>query len=125
MQESNGNIRFLSVISYIGVLFVVGHFALERDNPDLRFHTYQGGVLCGCFMGLYAADLVVWMLLSVVPPLQMDITMLLTIGISVAYLMLMVMGIKWAWNFEQKLLPFIGKVSIRLRMYLDSRRNNR
>ena len=52
MNESDGNIKFLSAISYIGVLFVIGHFAVEKNNPDLRFHTFQGGILFVFFVFL-------------------------------------------------------------------------
>ena len=50
MEHNNSNIRFLSSISYLGILFVIGHFAVEKDNPDLRFHTFQGGVLFTFFI---------------------------------------------------------------------------
>ena len=43
MNEDNTNIKFLSALSYISVLFLVGHFAVEKNNPDLRFHKYRAG----------------------------------------------------------------------------------
>ena len=63
MKENNDNIKFLSAISYIFVFFIVGHFAVERDNPDLRFHKYQGAVLFGTFGCLYLADLIICLIL--------------------------------------------------------------
>ena len=117
--EDNGNIRFLSAISYIGVLFVIGHFAVEKNNPDLRFHTFQGVVLFVFFALLYSADMLICMLLSVIPELQVIVSLLLTLAISVPYLMLVVMGIVSAVKFEQKLLPFVGTIAVALRNKLD------
>lgn len=120
MDENNSNIRFLSAISYIGVLFVIGRFAVEKDNPDLRFHTYQGGVLFGVFIGLYLSDLLLYLIMSFAPALQIVLTLLLTVAISVAYLVLIVMGMASAIKFEQRLLPWIGEIAVTLRDRIDN-----
>ena len=120
MNENNGNIKFLSAISYIGVLFVIGHFAVEKNNPDLRFHTFQGGILFAFFVLLYFIDFLIYLFLSVVPALQIIVVLLLSIGISVAYVMLMVMGIVNALKFKQGLLPFVGKAAVALRVAIDN-----
>lgn len=119
MEDSNGNIRFLSVISYIGVLFVIGHFAVEKNNPDLRFHTFQGGILFAVFGVLYFLDFLLYLLLSFIPEVQLILCFLLTIAVSVAYIMLAVMGMINAFQFRQKLLPFVGSISVTLRTKLD------
>ena len=120
MNENNGNIKFLSAISYIGVLFVIGHFAVEKNNPDLRFHTFQGGTLFVFFSLFYFADFLIYLLLSAVPALQTVVVLLLSVGISVAYVMLMAMGIIYALKFQQRLLPFVGKTAVALRVALDN-----
>ncbi len=120
MNEDNGNIRFLSAISYIGVLFVIGHFSVEKDNPDLRFHTFQGGILFAFFVLLYFIDFLIYLLLTAIPALQTVIVLLLSVGISVAYIMLTVMGIVYAVKFQQRLLPFVGKTAVALRVALDN-----
>lgn len=120
MDENNSNIRFLSTISYIGVLFVIGRFAVEKDNPDLRFHTYQGGILFAAFTGLYLSDLLLYFIMSFAPALQTVITLLLTVAISVAYLILMIMGIASAIKFEQRLLPWVGEIAVALRDKIDN-----
>ena len=120
MNEDNGNIRFLSAISYIGVLFVIGHFSVEKDNPDLRFHTFQGGILFAFFVLLYFIDFLIYLLLTAIPALQTVIVLLLSVGISVAYIMITVMGIVYAVKFQQRLLPFVGKTAVALRVALDN-----
>ncbi|MBQ8133814.1 MAG: hypothetical protein IJ192_05360 [Clostridia bacterium] len=121
MEENNGNIRFLSAVSYIGVLFVIGHFAVEKDNPDLRFHTFQGGVLFAFFVAMYFMDFLLYLALSFAPALQLILTLLLSVGISMAYILLMGMGIYYGAKCQQKLLPYVGKVSVLLRTKLDER----
>ena len=124
MEENNGNIRFLSAISYIGILFVIGHFAVEKNNPDLRFHTYQGGMLFLFFSVLYFADFLIYLLLGFIPAFQTVISVLLTVGISVAYIMLAALGISYALSFKQRFLPFVGAAAMVLRRRLDSRRKD-
>ncbi len=122
LKEENENIRFLSVISYISVLFVVGHFSVEKNNPDLRFHKYQGGVLFGVFSVLYLLDGIILLLLSFSSALQLMIGVILTGAILIANIFLMVFGIQSAVHFEQKLLPFIGPLALTLRTNMDKRR---
>lgn len=122
MSENNDNVRFLSAIAYLPALFVVGHFAVERDNPDLRFHKYQGGVLCGTFAALYLLDVLIILLLSFSSGLQSIFGFLLTASITLGYLLMMGFGISSALQFRQKQLPFIGFFAVRLRETMDSRR---
>lgn len=115
MNENNQNIRFLSAISYIGVLFVIGHFAVERSNPDLRFHKYQGGVLFCVFGLLYMMNALLSFLLSFIPPIQIILSFLISIAITVSYILLTIMGIVSAVKFEQNVLPVVGKMAVMLR----------
>lgn len=123
MKEENDNVRFLSVISYIFVFFIVGHFAVEKNNPDLRFHKYQGGVLFGVFAVLYLADFLLCILLSFSSGLQMMFGFLLTAAITLAYVFLIAFGISSALKFEQKQLPFVGFFAVRLRESMDNRKH--
>ncbi len=123
MNEDNGNIRFLSAISYIGVLFLVGHFAVEKNNPDLRFHKYQGGVLFSFFALLYLFDLLVCLLFSFSSGIQGILSFILTTSISLAYLFMVIIGISSAIKFEQRQLPFIGFYAVKLRESMDSRQH--
>lgn len=120
IDENNGNIRFLSAISYVGVLFIIGHFAVEKDNPDLRFHTYQGGVLFCVFTVFYLSDVLLYFILTFAPALQIILTLLLTVAVSTAYITLAVMGIMSALKFKQRLLPFVGNIAVMLRDNIDT-----
>ena len=122
MNEENGNIRFLSAISYLGVLFLVGHFAVERDNPDLRFHKYQGGLLCLSFSFLYLTDMLICLLFSFSPQLQAIVSFIITSAVTVAYGFMIYFGVSSAVKFRQRQLPFIGFYAVRLREIMDSRR---
>lgn len=122
MNEDNTNVRFLSAISYIGVLFLIGHFAVEKNNPDLRFHKYQGGVLFAVFSFLYLTDLLLCLVLSFFPPMQGIVAFVFTAAISLAYIMMMAFGISSAVHFRQKQLPFIGFYAVKLRERFDSRK---
>ncbi len=119
MNENNQNIRFLSAISYIAVFFVIGHFAVERNNPDLRFHKYQGGVLFCIFALLYMMNALLSFLLSFIPPLQIILCFLIYLALTVAYLFLVVLGIRSALKFQQTILPFVGNIAVSLRTKVD------
>lgn len=122
MSENNDNVRFLSAIAYLPMLFVVGHFAVEKDNPDLRFHKYQGGVLCGTFAVLYLLDVLLILLLSFSAGLQSIFGFIVTAAITLGYVFLIWFGISAALHFRQKQLPFIGFFAVRLRETMDSHR---
>ena len=122
MNENNDNIRFLSVLSYLPFGFVVGHFAVEKDNPDLRFHKFQGCVLFGTFACFYLLIGLVVLLLSFSDGLQSIFGFVLTAAVTLAYLLLIGFGISSAWRFQQKQLPFIGFLSVRLREMMDAKR---
>ncbi len=121
-NEHNDNVKFLSALSYISVLFIVGHFAVEKDNPDLRFHKYQGAVLFGTFSVLYILELLIILILSFVPPVQTILGFVLTAAITLAYIMMIVFGVSSALKFEQKQLPFVGFYAVKLREMMDSKR---
>ncbi len=120
MKEENSNIRFLSAISYIGVLFVVGHFSAERENPDVRFHKYQGFVMFVMFSTLYCIDGLLFGMLGFSPEIQEIVTLPVTLAVSAAYVFLTVKGVMSALQFKQTVLPFsIGFAAVRLRETID------
>ena len=122
MDEENANIRFLSAISYIGVLFIVGRFSVEKNNPDVRFHQYQGMVLWIVFTVMYLADGLLFAALSFSAPVQAIVTFLTTLAVGVAHVYLCAVGIRSALRFQQTVLPFsIGLMAVKLRETIDRR----
>ena len=55
------NVKLLSILAYIGPLFLMGKLSVEKDEPHVKFHTHQGAILF-CFV---AGAYVVTSLLSV------------------------------------------------------------
>lgn len=43
--NENDNEKIYRVLSYIGLLWLVGLFVKEKDNKDVRFHVGQGMIL--------------------------------------------------------------------------------
>ena len=39
------NAKLLSILAYIGPLFIMGKVAVEKDEPGVKFHCRQGGIL--------------------------------------------------------------------------------
>lgn len=45
MNNNNSTVKLITILDYIGILFVLGFF-VEKDNEDVKFHTNQGIILC-------------------------------------------------------------------------------
>ena len=35
------NVKLLSILAYIGPLFLMGKLSVEKDEPHVKFHTHQ------------------------------------------------------------------------------------
>ena len=44
--SSNDNTKVFKVLSYFGLLFLIGMFVKEKDDKSVRFHVGQGMILC-------------------------------------------------------------------------------
>lgn len=44
MSENNGTAKVICILDYVGILFLLGLF-VEKDNPNVKFHTNQGLIL--------------------------------------------------------------------------------
>ena len=38
------NVKLLSILAYIGPLFLMGKLSVEKDEPHVKFHTHQGAI---------------------------------------------------------------------------------
>lgn len=103
------NVKLFCVLSYLGPFFVIGYFAYEHDEPKVHYHVRQGAVLFASVVAWVLIALLVSWALSFYPPAKEIISLLLAVGIVVAWFMLTAVGIANAVRGENKPLPFIGE----------------
>ena len=84
------------ILAYLGLLALVP-LLTEKDDPEVQWHAKHGLVLCVAFFGvsmmLFVASSVIWPLWLLQPPL------------SLAYLVVVVLGILKATNGQRLVLP--------------------
>ena len=111
--------KIYKILSYIGVLWLVGLFVPDvKDDPDVKFHVGQGiiltiagyglNIIIGIIQGIIGAIIGLTELYT----LSLIISILFGIlswGVSIASLVLMIIGIINANDNKQKQLPVIGK----------------
>ena len=100
MQSDSNAVRVITILDYIGPLFLLGLF-IEKDNEDVRFHTNQGLIL---FLLGVAAGIVG----GIVSTLLGLVGSLLSGLLSLACLVLAILGIINAVNGQRRPLPVIG-----------------
>lgn len=105
------NVRLLSVLSYIGPLFIMGRVAVEKEDPEVEFHSRQGGILFVCTSVAYLLTALLCFFLSSLPAIAEILGFLLYVGISVAGLLLSLMGIASAVKKQMRPLPFIQDIN--------------
>ena len=102
------NVKLLSVLAYIGPLFLMGKLSVEKDEPNVKFHTHQGALLFGFVVAAYVITALLCWLLSSFPAVEEILQLLLYVGITVAWMIMVLMGIISALRKQQRPLPFIG-----------------
>lgn len=98
-QSSNPNAKLFAVLSYLGILWIVGLLA-AKDDPFVRFHVNQGLVL---------------FLLNIVLSIIMAIPVVGLIVALVGYIFTMVcfvLGILHSVKEEMVPLPLIGGITL-------------
>ena len=114
-QCNSTNIKLLSVLFYVGPLFLTARFSVEYKEPHVKFHVKQGGILF-CFVVLcYLLTFFLSMALSALPAVEEIVSLLLLVGTTVAWVILTVMGISGALKGQQRLLPIIGTIDKRIK----------
>ena len=104
------NVKLLSILSYIGPLFIIGRFSVEYDDKSLRFHVKQGESLFILVSALYIIASILVFCLGFAPALTETIEFLSFVGITVFWIILLIMGISGAAKGSQKELPMVGIV---------------
>src|SRR5690606_7457861 len=91
-----------SILSYLGILWLVAFFAGKEERNDLsRYHLKQG---LGLFIIAVVFNIAVGIVLMILPSLATILSLC-----SIVFLILMVLGIITAANEVKKPLPVIGK----------------
>lgn len=112
LKYNKVNIKLLSALSYIGPLFLIGRFSLEKDSDQLKFHNKQGELL---FLLMIVINIVVACVSFILCQFLREsfeiIIFLIFIGISAAWLVLTIMGICGALKGTKICLPFICDIT--------------
>lgn len=102
------NVKFLSVISYIGPLFIIGKFSFEKNCEQVKFHTKQGEVLFYTMFFLSIASATLDFIFRFMLESLSIICFLINIGIGVTWFILALMGISSAISGSKVSLPIVG-----------------
>lgn len=110
-QEYNKvNVKLLSTLAYIGPLFIMGKVAVEKDEPEVKFHCRQGGILFVFVTVGYLVTTLLCFLLNGLPAVAEILGLLFYVGITVAWVILALMGMIGVFKHQKKPLPFIGDI---------------
>ena len=112
LKYNNVNIKLLSALSYVGPLFLIGRFSVEKDSDQLKFHNTQGELLFLLMVIVNVSVSAVNFILSQFLEESFEIIVfLIFIGISVAWLVLAIMGICGALKSKKICLPIICEIT--------------
>lgn len=103
-NTTTDNTKVIRVVSYLGILFLVGLFCNQKNDPNVRFHTGQG-------MILFITDIVIYFAISILSSIFWQIGALLSPLLAIFILVLEVIGIINAVKNENKPLPLIGTLA--------------
>jgi len=102
------NKKLYCILAYIGPLWLVGLLSAPNE-PDVKFHVNQGIVLT-------IADVILYIVAAIFAAILgwrgAILASLIYFVVSIAILVLVIMGIMNANNGLQKELPIIGKIKI-------------
>ncbi|HEX2985998.1 MAG TPA: hypothetical protein VHO71_04210 [Caproiciproducens sp.] len=112
---STDNTKVFSILSYIGILWLVGLLA-DRDNPKVRYHLNQGILLTIFEVIVNIAVSILHGLVSLIfyhgvfllAPLGALINGLLSLAAGCLFIAFIIIGIMHAVNDKQEPLPVIG-----------------
>ena len=92
-----------SILSYIGILWLVAYFGGKQERNDLsRYHLKQG---LGLWIITVIFNIAIYIVVMIVPSLAVILS-----ALSLIFLILMIFGIINAANEVRKPLPVIGKM---------------
>ena len=96
--------KVIRILSYFGILFLIGMFCSQKNDPNVRFHVGQGMILCIC-------NVAISIIISFISPMMFfmaGLGSLLRMAVGILILVLEIIGIINAAKNENKPLPVIG-----------------
>ena len=124
-EAPNSDNKVYKILSYIGILWLVGLFVKEKNDKSVRFHVGQGiiltiaGVIVSVAVSLINTVVIANIFTTTVNVFGMPVTTvsglgvtimgILNIAIYVFNILFMVLGIVNAAKGKDEELPFIGK----------------
>lgn len=114
--QTNSNAKLFKILSYFGILFLVGLCGNKENDKSVRFHVGQGIILCISYVAVSIVRVVLSIISYAIFYDAFDglniVGRLLTLGGSLLYILVFVVniiGIVNAIHEEDKELPVIGK----------------
>lgn len=105
------NVKVLSVIAYLGPLFIAGKLSVEKNQPDVKFHCNQGFILF-CFEIIFSIfNLLICTIISQFTAAREIIGTLLFVAAFITSVIMSIMGIISAFKNQKNPLPFIGNIN--------------
>lgn len=108
-MNNNGTAKVISILDYIGILWILGLF-VEKDDPDVKFHTNQGLVLFLLDVAVGVVNLILGFLSWI--PVAGWLFGIVGWALGVVCLVLMILGIVNAAQGQRKPLPVIGGITL-------------
>lgn len=102
------NVRFLSILSYIGPMFLLGKFSVEKESEQVKFHNKQGEILFYIFLVLYMVCTALHVLNEFTESVGEIIAFTFTVGVTVAWVLLMIIGVSNAVQGKMIGLPVVN-----------------
>ena len=87
------NVKLLSILAYIGPLFLMGKLCGGKGRRQRKIPYSPGAVLFGFVAGAYVITSLLCWLLSSFPAVQEILGLLLYVGITVAWVIMVIMGV--------------------------------
>ena len=109
MSDKKSNINRYCVLSYIGILWIIGLLA-NKDNEDVKFHVNQGIILTICSFSVYIVLSVLSSILYAIAPIFVILTSLFWIVFIMTVIAFIIIGITNVKNGKKSPLPVIGSM---------------
>lgn len=115
----DNEIKFYSMISYIGPLFILSRIFNKGKNYLIDFHSWYGGILFFAVSFLYSIIKFVQSFIIISPILAEIVILLLHTGVLTLWVVLMMMGLVSAYKMQTNYLPIIGWIDSILKKHYN------